>query len=173
MKKNIIYTLFAIGISGLLAGCLPDKEEDALIYKGPTVVEFKNFTLGQAASVLTAKGVVNSGQTDSTRIVLLNTRGTDSVLVQLIGEQRSTPTVLSYTVRTTSTAVEGTNYNFRPAGARTVTIPANSSSAYILLDMIPNSFAAGITRTVAIDLLGNSEIAPTPGYKKFIVSIRR
>lgn len=175
MKKYIFYTFIVSIVSIYLSGCLPEKAEDALIYKGPTVVEIKNQTLGVLATVLTAKGVYTStSQTDSSRTVLLNSRGIDSILVQLVGSQSSSPTVINYSVRSTSTAVEGTNYNFIPSTARTVTIPANSSSAYIQVAMIPNSLTtSGTTRTVIIDLLGNSTILPSANYKKFILTIRR
>lgn len=175
MKKNILYCIAVLSVCELLTGCLPKKAEDALIYKGPTVVEIKNQTLGVLATVLTAKGVyTGTSQTDSTRSVLLNSRGTDSVLVQLVGPQSSSPIVLNYSVRSTSTAVEGTNYNFVPTNARTVTIPANSSSTYIQVAMIPNSLTTvGTTKTVIIDLLGNSTVLPNPNYSKFIVTLRR
>lgn len=175
MKKRIFIIFSCLASIGLLYGCLPDKAEDALVYKGPTQVEFKNFTLGQLTAALNSKGVyATTAQTDSTRTVLLNSRGTDSVLVQLVGPQSSTPIDINYNVRPTSTAIEGTNYAFIPAGARKVTIPANSSSAYILISMIPNSITTvGTTRTIAIDLLGNAQIAPSPNYNKFIVTLRR
>ncbi|RYE26797.1 MAG: hypothetical protein EOP45_03210 [Sphingobacteriaceae bacterium] len=175
MKKHIIY-IFIVTISSLgFYGCLPDKAEDAFVYKGAPVVEIKNQTLGVLATVLNAKGVyATTSQTDSSRTVLLNSRGIDSILVQLVGPQSSSPTILNYSVRSTSTAVEGTNYNFVPANARTVTIPANSSSAYIQIAMIANSLTtAGTTRTVIIDLLGNSTILPNPNYSKFLLTIRR
>lgn len=177
MKKYIIYlSLVAIVVSAL-SGCLPEKASEALVYKGPTVVEIKNHMTGLAttATVLTARGFYTAtAQTDSSRTVLLNTRGTDSVLVQLVGPQSTSATVLNYSVRSTSTAIEGTNYNFVPANSRTVTIPANSSSAYILIAMIPNSLTTvGTTRTVIIDLLGNSTVLPSANYSKFLLTIRR
>lgn len=175
MKKYILYIFIVSVFSIYFCGCLPKKAEDTLIYKGSTVVEVKNQTLGVLGTVLTPKGIYTStAQTDSSRTVLLNSRGVDSVLVQLVGPQSSSSTVLNYSVRSTSTAVEGTNYNFVPVNARTVTIPANSSSTYIQVAMIPNSLTTiGTTRTVIIDLLGNSTILPNPNFSKFVLTIRR
>src|SRR5579872_4805065 len=130
MKKIISYItiVFAAGI--IFTGCLPEKDSTRLEYKGPTVVEFKNFTAGQIATLkrsdgsglesnasLTGRGISTSAadaQTDTTHAIHIGSpsptgfiRATDSVLVQLVGPQRSTPTVINYTVRSTSTAVEG------------------------------------------------------------------
>lgn len=176
MKKiQIFYSAIALLAVCLVTGCLPDKAEDALVYKGPAVLEVKNQQLGQLATALNAKGVYSTtAQTDSSRTVLLNAKGTDSILVQLVGAQKSTPIVVSYTVRASSTAIEGTNYNFRVPNARTVTFEPNTSRAYILVDMIPNSLATvGLTRTIAIDVLGSTDVAINPNYSKFILSIRR
>jgi len=102
-----------------------------------------------------------------------NARGTDSILVQLVGPQRSTPTVINYSVRPASTAVEGTNYSFIPASARTVTIPANSSSAWILINIPATADASGTSKVLAIDLLGASDAAASANYAKFILTIRK
>ncbi|WP_462265589.1 hypothetical protein [Mucilaginibacter sp.] len=178
MKNYLKYILSAFISIGLLTGCLPDKAEKALVYKGPTVVEIKNQKLGVLATVLTKVGVYTStAQTDSTRTVLLASRGTDSILVQLVGPQSSSPTDVIYTVRpvsTTLTAQEGVNYTFVPAGARTVTIPPNSSSAYIQVKMIPGSIPTTETsRALAIDLVGNSQVGVSANYGKFILTLRR
>jgi hypothetical protein len=103
-----------------------------------------------------------------------NARTTDSILVQLIGPQRSTPTVVNYTIRPTSTAVEGTHYSFRTAGARSVTIPANSSAAYILVDIKPGALTtAGSSVRLILDMQGASDAPATPNYNKFLLTIRQ
>lgn len=176
LKKYIIYPIALVVLGTMFVGCFPEKAETALIYNGPTVVEIKNFTLGQQASVLTAKGVSTTGgtQTDSTRTVLLNVRGIDSVLVQLIGPQSAAPIDVNFSVRSTSTAVEGTHYTFNPTGIRKVTFAPNTSLAYIRLNMIPNSLpTVGDQRTVIIDLLADGTAKPNPNFNKFIVTLRR
>lgn len=174
-KKYIIYPIALFVLGTVFVGCLPEKSETALIYDGPTVVEIKNFTFGQAASVLNAKGVVSAvAQTDSSRTVLLNTRGTDSVLVQLVGPQSAGAIDVNFRVRSTSTAVEGTHYNLIPTGVRKVTFAPNTSLAYIRLNMVPNSLTTvGDQRTVIFDLLSDGQVLPNPNFNKFIVTLRR
>ncbi|HWZ13728.1 MAG TPA: hypothetical protein VNW95_00720 [Mucilaginibacter sp.] len=197
MKKIISYITIVFAASVVLGGCLPEKDSTRLAYKGPTLVEFKNFTAGQITTLkrsdgsglesnasLTGRGISTSAadaQTDSTHAIHIGApsptgfiRATDSVLVQLVGPQRSTPTVVNYTVRSTSTAVEGTHYNFVPTGARTVTIPANSSSAYILINTIPNSVAAApASATLILDLTGASGIPPSFNFKSFYIKFEK
>lgn len=175
MKKIISYITIVVAACATLSGCMPEKADTALEYKGPTEVEFKNFTLGQLTAVLTLKGISTAAadaQTDTTHTILINTRTTDSLLVQLVGPQVSTPTVITYSIRSTSTAVEGTHYNFSPAAARTVTIPANSSSAYILIVPVKNSLAVGATVTLNIDLIGATGILPSHNYKSFFDKLK-
>ncbi|MDT3405226.1 hypothetical protein [Mucilaginibacter terrae] len=210
MKRNLYIAGLVTALAAVFTGCLPDKAEDALIYKGPTVVEFKNHTVGQVDTILNRKGVYTcTAQTDSSRSVnqdfiaykaaaatpntlscvaaantnyrlaadptrAANPRVTDSILVQLVGPQSANPTVINYTVRPTSTAVEGVNYNFRTPGARSVTIPANKSAAYILID-IPQGVltTANTSRQLILDLVGNSEVQPSANFKKFLLTIRK
>lgn len=174
LKRYIIYPIVLFVLGTIFVGCFPEKSETALIYDGPTVVEVKNFTFGLDGTIALNRGIFTTAQTDSTRTVLLNTRGTDSILVQLVGPQSAAPIDVNFRVRTTSTAVEGTHYTFNPAGARKVTFAPNTSLAYIKLNMIPNSLTTvGDQRTVAIDLLSDGAVKPNPNFNKFIVTIRR
>jgi hypothetical protein len=175
MKKTFIYALLGFLAVTALNGCLP---KDHNVYDGPNLVEFKNQTLGINSAVLATRGIATSPatqvQTDVSRTILINTRVVDTVYVQLIGPQQSAATVVNFSPTAGNTAVEGTNYNFRPAGARNLTIPANSSVGYLLVDVIANSIATvGDTRTLSIDLLGASNISPSPNYKKFNILLRR
>jgi len=175
LKKYIIYPIALFVLGTILLGCFPEKSETALIYNGPVVAEIKNFTLGQLTAVLNGKGVVASvAQTDSSRTVLLNSRGTDSVLVQLVGPQSASPIDINFRVRSTSTAVEGTHYNFIPANVRKVTFAPNTSLAYIRLGLVANSLTTvGDQRTVIIDLLSDGTVKPNPNFNKFIITLRR
>jgi len=181
----------------LLSGCLPEKDDTRLEYNGPTEVEFKNFTAGQITTLkrsdgsglesnasLTGRGISTAAadaQTDTTHAIHIGNpsptgfiRATDSILVQLVGPQVSTPTVVNFSVRSTSTAVEGTHFTFSPAGTRTVTIPANSSSAYILVNTIPNSVAAApASATLILDLGGAPGIAPSYNFKSFYIKFEK
>lgn len=175
--KKILSNILALFVVTILAitGCMPDKAEEALKYQGASVAEIKNHSLGKLAALLTAQGYyTTTAQTDSTRTVLLNTKGADTIFVQLVGPQVSTAQTLDFNVRASSTAVEGTNYNFVPTGTRKVTIPANSSVGYIITSLIPNSIATvGTSRILAIDLVGNTALPVNPNYNKFILTMRR
>jgi hypothetical protein len=96
------------------------------------------------------------------------------VLVQLVGPQRSTPTTVGYIVGATSTAVEGVNYNI--VGTKgSVTIPANSSSTYIVIQLlpgIPTTAPATQTVSLAMTLTGSDITPPSENYKTFTFTIR-
>lgn len=176
MRTNILRILMIIGIGVAAVSCFP---EDELTYSGPPLVEIKNHTLGMNSSVLTARGIVTTAgtQTDSTRSVREITRVRDTVYVQLIGRQTASDRTVTFKVRAASTAVHGTHYTFNAAnnydvGTSTgeVIIGANKSIGYILLDLI-DAQAAGASVKVEMDLEGSTELAPSPRYDVFKVTI--
>ena len=172
-----IKALFFLGVISL-SSCLPEKQEDILTYNGTNQVEFKNHTLGQSTAVLTQKGIVTApatqAQTELSRAILINTRVVDTIYVQLIKEQSSTAISVPFQVRSSSTAVEGTHYNFVPANSRTVTIPANSSVGYLLVQPVANSIATtGDTRTILLDLSTSGTVAVSPNYSSFTLTLKR
>ncbi|WP_048919228.1 hypothetical protein [Rufibacter radiotolerans] len=187
MKKILNYAFLLLAGTFLLASCLPEENEEALKYQGSTYVEFKNQTLGILASTLRARGVVTStAQTDSSRVIAAKqystTSGTtttttaartvDSVLVQLVGPHRSTPTEVTFEVIAGSTAVQGTDFTLDAANTgNKVVIPANSSFGYILLKPIVGGSAAGTTKRVGFKLLDAGEVKASPNYDTFYVSI--
>jgi len=235
MKKVISYIIIFVAACALFAGCLPEKDDTRLEYKGPTVVEVKNQNLGMIDTALNRRGVYScTTQTDSSKsvnqdaiafkqaavttgacapiaavtantlscvtaedgsacatkvpvyrlkanpLLAANPRGVDTIYVQLVGPQVSTPTVINFSVRPStapvnpSTAVEGVNYDFIPVGTRSVTIPANSSVGYILTTVKPGVMTtAGSTARISIDLLGNGTVNANPNYNKFFLTIRK
>ncbi|GAB2529327.1 hypothetical protein [Rufibacter soli] len=186
MKKILNYAFILLAGTFSLASCLPEDNEEALKYQGPTYVEFKNQTLGVLASTLRARGVVTStAQTDSSRVIAAKqystTSGTtttttaartvDSVLVQLVGPQKSTPTEVKFEVIAGATAIQGTDYTLDASNTgNKVIIPANSSFGYILLKPIVGGSAAGTTKRVGFKLL-DGEVKASPNYDTFYVSI--
>lgn len=175
--KILKYILPVFLGAGLMISCFP---EDELTYSGPPLVEFKNHTREWGTALLTARGIVTTAgtQTDSTRTVQEITRVRDTVLVQVVGPQSASDRTVDFSVRATSTAVHGTHYNFNASNSYnvasstgTVTIPANSSFGYLILDLIDAQAAAATVR-VDIDLKGSSDLGPSPQFDVFKVTIR-
>ncbi|WP_113660956.1 hypothetical protein [Pedobacter nanyangensis] len=169
MKKAIIKLFFLGGVAISMLGCFP---EDKNTYDGPTVVEFKNHLFGKLGGSLPAGVLSSPAPTVLGRNISVAQRGTDTIYVQLVGPQSSSATEVNYTVATTNTAVEGTNYNFRPVGARKMTIPANSSVGYLLVDVIPGSVPTSTTRSLAVTLVGNGTVKASENYKTFTLTLR-
>jgi hypothetical protein len=164
--KNILKNLvFAAGAALLLTACMEDRD---LSYQGPDQLEFKNPRAG--FGVQPANNVAN---TVSARTVRQGV-GRDSILVQLIGAQKSQPIDINYEIDATTTAVEGTNFNIIGTKGK-ATIPANSSAGYIYVQFLPGiPTTAPTTQTVRLVLkLNNSgEIQPAEKYRLFTYTVR-
>jgi len=195
MKISFKYILSVLVSGVMLSGCLPDPAEEALAYQGPTVVEFKNHTLGMVNNAtfgLDYRGILSSSgstQTDSSRVIslagysvtnsegrvtrVISPRTVDTIFVQLVGPQRSAETVVNFEVKTTSTAVEGTDYTLEPADTRTVTIPANSSQGRILIRPNAASFTGTERKRLDLRLVGAENATPNPNYDTFYVTMTR
>ncbi|RYF21653.1 MAG: hypothetical protein EOO42_10175 [Flavobacteriales bacterium] len=168
MKKIFLYIFSTVLLGTSMVGCMP---EDELTYTGPAVVEFKNHLQGYNTTKLAAMGVSSTGQTLVSRRVNISTRVTDTIYVQLVGPQSASATEVGFNVEANSTAVAGTHYNFRPVGSNKITIPANSSQGFILVDMIPGSIAGTATFPLRVTLTGNSTVAPSANYKTFTLTL--
>jgi hypothetical protein len=166
MKKIILYGLTLFCFTMCLTSCMP---KDDLVYTGPSVAEFKNHLQGRLAASQPVGVVANGALTRSVRV---NTRVTDTIYVQLVGPQLSVASVLPFTVNPTSTAVEGVHYTFNTASPKTVTIAANSSVGYVLVNPIPNSIVGTELKPLIIDLVGTEQIKPSPNYKTFTLTLR-
>ncbi|WP_266367582.1 hypothetical protein [Tellurirhabdus rosea] len=165
MVKQLKYIL-GLGVMALsLTSCF---ENPSNLYEGPALVEFKNPRAGFATQP--TNNTANAIRTRTIRQAI----GRDSIAVQLVGPQRGVATEIPYTVAETSTAREGVNFNF--VGTKgTVTIPANSSVGYLILQVLPAIPAtAPATQTVslALTLTGTEEIKPSENYKTFTFTIR-
>jgi len=126
IKKLLVIALLPL----LVTGCdsLFDEGDVEREYDGATVVGL--FPLTQDA---------DEGDGDVT------------IEVQLIGPQRSSD--VNVTFSTTGTAVAGTNYTV--VGGTTVTIPANSSTADITLNIpADNGLNAGDEATILVNITG-------------------
>ena len=167
MKKLFIYGLLLFGFSSVLTSCMP---KDDLIYSGPAVAEFKNHLFGRVAASLPA-GVV-SGATNVAlgRRIRVTTRVTDTIFVQLVGPQFTSAVNIPFTIGAASTAVEGTHYNFVPTGARSVTIPANSSVGYILTKPVATSVTGTATFPLILNLGSSDQVKASENYKTFTLT---
>lgn len=148
MKKNIILTFLA-ALLCVVSAC--KKTYD--VYTGPSVVELnpavKTVAVGTAA-----------------------TPGSDDVKIQLIGPQRSTATELTYTIdAANSTAVSGTHYTIANLGK--VTLPANSSFAYIHVNLVPNSITTTDSKKLVFTLVGSSDLPASANYKTYTLTITK
>ncbi|WP_143053904.1 hypothetical protein [Parapedobacter koreensis] len=164
---GMLFVLLALG------GCMEERE---LRYTGPTVVEFKNHLFGRVAGYLPTGVYPNQSGTPMTTLskyISVETRGKDSVLVQLIGPQLSSDSQIEFSIAENSTAVEGTHFEFESAGSRTVTLPANSSSTYIVYDLIPGSLETGETVTLRLNLIGNDQVGFSQNYSQFTTYLRQ
>lgn len=159
---------YFVGLGGLMLSLASCYKNPSLIYEGATLVEFKNPRAGFATQP--TSNVSNGIRARTIRQGI----GRDSVLVQLVGPQRSTPTTVGYLIAGTTTAVDGTNYSV--VGTKgSVTIPANSSSAYVVfqfLNGIPAAAPATQTVNLAMTLTGSDNTPPSENYKTFTYTIR-
>ncbi|MFN8353420.1 MAG: hypothetical protein U0Y10_03165 [Spirosomataceae bacterium] len=150
MNKSFLNYLCVAAIALVGLSCMEDRDN---LYKGPTVIEF--FPLSATKSVTTTA----------------TNPATDSLKVQLVGAQQTSPLSLGYEIETaTTTAVEGTHYTLPNKG--TFTVPANSSFGYIYYTVKAGSIASGTQRVVFV-LKGNETILPSENYKKFTLTLSK
>lgn len=145
--KAKLYLLLLTIISISSVSCMKNRDN---IYTGPDVVEFVPLTAS-----------VKKGTTA--------TPGTAVATVQLVGHQKTVDTEIAYQIATTSTGTIGTDFSLSGTTGKVI-IPANSSSATITITAIPANIATG-TRTVVLNLLGNSTIAASANYKTYTLTI--
>ncbi len=163
MKNINILGLLVLAFN--LFGCFtkPDR-----IYNGPTVVEFKNHRAGYTAAVNTS--ILNVTNGINTRTVR-QTIASDTIYVQLVGQQVEQATEVDYTIESTSTAVENTHYSIANKGK--VSIPAKSSVGFIILQVRPAITIPTEIRIINFTLVGNSNVKPSENFKQFAYTIRQ
>ena len=90
--------------------------------------------------------------------------------IQLIGRQRDSDLSISFSAADSSTAVEGTHYNLP---STSVTIPANSSSTEVSVELLDNSADDGGTNHVLYLVLQDaSGVEAAENLKTFTVTYR-
>ena len=140
--KKASYLIIIIGL--LFAGCV--KDNTLTTYTGPDLVEF-------APTV--------------TRIVTTTaTPKKDSILVQLVGKQRSTPTNVTFSINSSSTAIAGTDYTIQSISP--LVIQPNTSSVFLYLT--ENKVIS--PKTLVLDLTGGDNVTPSENYRTFTFTLK-
>lgn len=137
MKIVTKYLLFT-GLLFFAASCFEDPGTEILIDSG-AVIEIEEAATSSGLDV--AKSYEKA--LDGTGVL-------DSIRVNLVGPQKSTPTNVSFTVDASSTAVSGFHYNL--ITTNTVVIPANESFGFIYFTVLDDNIAAGELWKLKINL---------------------
>ncbi len=147
MKYLTRYTqIVLVAVCIMLAGCDLLEQRDRT-YQGPPQLEF--FPLDRTANE-------GSGQV--------------SVEVQLIGEQRGSPTNVVFSVLDAETDAAAEDYDIVTASP--VTIPANSSQTNITIDLNGSGIPEGEFRTLTLQLEDGSDVEPAPNLRQFELTIQ-
>lgn len=148
MKKNFIYTLILFFVIGSLVSCTKDFTKT--VYSGPDVVEFANPGTG----VLTRTVTVTAG-----------TPLADSVLVQLVGPQRTTNTNVTFTVDPSSTILASEYTLVSPSP---VVITPGTSSTWVKFRFTKPP----ASRTLLLNLTGGDGVQTSQNWKLFTYTVR-
>lgn len=94
--------------------------------------------------------------------------GTIKFRVNLVGRQKSTATVIGYTIFATgTTAVSGTHYTT----GSTISIPANSSYGEIEVQILNTGTSSTTVRDLVLELTGASDLPPSENEKRVGIRI--
>ncbi len=149
MKKNNLVIIFALAFLGITIGSCT-KDFTQIIYSGSDIVEFAN----PATGVLTRTITVPTGTT-----VL------DSVLVQLVAPQRSTPINTTFTVDVASTILPAEYTLLSPSP---VVISTSTSSTWVKFRFSKPA----ARRTLVINLTGGDNVTASANWKIFTYTIQ-
>ena len=144
MKKSYKISLAVIALVSLFAvSCVKDLTDT--VYNGPDMIEFGNPIAKTVTTTTTPKS--------------------DSILVQLVGPQRSTDTKVNFVVNASSTAVPADYTIVTPSP---IVIPANKSSAWIKFTL--NKVT--VEKKLIIELTGGDEVQVSQNYKLFTFTLK-
>lgn len=161
--KGSFLFLFAI-----LVGSSCSEERD-LSYQGGDVVEFSNPITGRNEKTTGPSIGGKSREGDNPDIPIRGNR--DSVIVQLVGQQKDSPINVHYTI-SEGTAVEEEDFSI--IGDRgVVTIPANSSSTAIRFEMMNRSLDPTEVRDLTFTIVSveDEDVGVSENYGTFVVDI--
>ncbi|MCW9707581.1 Calx-beta domain-containing protein [Fodinibius salsisoli] len=148
MKKRTAYNILSVLLVSLfLTGCLNDLfEQEDQTYQGEAKLEFRP-------------------QTDT----FDEDEGEVEVLIQLIGAQRDNDVSVNFLVDEETTAEAGTHYELLSTSP--VTIPANSSSAAVTINLDGNSLPEGEIRTLFLRLENRGDVEPAQNLDTYELTI--
>lgn len=148
MKIRTAYNILSVLLVSLfLTGCLNDLfEQEDQTYQGEAKLEFWP-------------------QTDT----FDEDEGEVEVLIQLIGVQRSSDLSVNFSVDEETTAEAGTHYELLSTSP--ATIPANSSSAVVTINLNGNSLPEGENRTLILRLDSGGEVEPAENLDTYELTI--
>ncbi len=160
MKMKAIYKLFMfVGLLAFVSACYDDPGTDILL-NNVAVLEINEATTATGLDLSKSYNRITDGK-----------RIKDSIRVNLVGPQRSTPINVTFAIDPASTAVAGTHYAMITTGS--VTIPANSSFGFIYFEVIDDNILPGEIWKLKFSLTGNDGNATISSlYGVFTRSIR-
>lgn len=155
-----IYKLFMfVGLLAFVSACYDDPGTDILL-DNVAVLEINEATTATGLDLSKSYNRITDGK-----------RIKDSIRVNLVGPQRSTPINVTFAIDPASTAVAGTHYALITTSS--VTIPANSSFGYIYFEVIDDNIKPGEIWKLKFSLTGNDGNATISSlYGVFTRSIR-
>lgn len=155
-----IYKLFMfVGLLAFVSACYDDPGTDILL-NNVAVLEINEATTATGLDLSKSYNRITDGK-----------RIKDSIRVNLVGPQRSTPINVTFAIDPASTAVAGTHYAMITTGS--VTIPANSSFGFIYFEVIDDNILPGEIWKLKFSLTGNDGNATISSlYGVFTRSIR-
>ena len=148
-----------VGLLAFVSACYDDPGTDILL-DNVAVLEINEATTATGVDLSKSYNRITDGK-----------RIKDSIRVNLVGPQRSTPINVTFAIDPASTAVAGTHYALITTGS--VTIPANKSFGYIYFEVIDDNIKPGEIWKLKFSLTGNDGNATISSlYGVFTRSIR-
>lgn len=159
MKVRKLYTvILSVGVAITLVSCFSDPGTDLKITN--TFVEINESTTSAGLDITRTYTKVVNGQPIR-----------DSIRVNLVGAQRSTPVVVNFAIDPTSTAVAGTHYSLITNAS--VTIQPQSSFAFIYFNVLDDNILSSETWKVRFNLTSaDGGVQLSQNYSNFTRTIR-
>jgi hypothetical protein len=159
-KMKYLSRVLFLGVALFAISCFEDPGTDILL-EG-TFVEIQEAATSAGPVVSKSYSRLNDGIAKR-----------DSIRINLVGRQRSTPVVVSFQIDAASTAVPNVHYRMITTGTD-VTIAPNSSFAFIYFEVLADNINPGEVWNLKFNLTGvqQSDVKLSENFKTFTRSIR-